>query len=275
MGRVDLAVRLRWAGYGDRISAQVQGGLWSEIAEPWKCIQPLGEAMRTFRWVLIGALALMCFGVEVVAQQCGPLKPPGQYGPYDYWTDKERLPVVEEHHFNTGVETLTRGQEGTLGSDLDYTLRAFPNHPRALMAMMKLSVKEKTQHPHGAKYSVECYFIRALSFRPKDGMARMIYSNYLSNNGKNAEALKQLEAAEEVAGENGNMQYNLGLAYFEAKNYEKSLTAAHRAYALGFDLPGLKGKLVKAGKWREPAPPPVAIVSPAEAVADKKDEASK
>ena len=141
--------------------------------------------------------------------------------------------------------------------------------------MMKLSVKEKTQHPLGAKYSVECYFIRALSFRPKDGMARMIYSNYLSNNGKNAEALKQLEAAEEVAGENGNMQYNLGLAYFEAKNYEKSLTAAHRAYALGFDLPGLKGKLVKAGKWRDPAPPVPLANTPETATADKNVEPPK
>ena len=34
--------------------------------------------------------------------------------------------------------------------------------------------------------------------------------------------------------------------------YDKALASAHRAYGAGFPLPGLKNKLKRAGKWREP-----------------------
>ena len=231
--------------------------------------------MMTIRWVLICALAMTYVGAEAGAQECGTLSSPGQFGPFDYWRDKDKLLVVEPHHFTPVVERLLRGQEGSLGGDIDYTLRAFPNHARALIAMVKLGAKEKTQRPSGANYSIECYFERALRFRPKDGMARTIYGNFLSSAGRHAEALKQLEAAEEVAAGNGNMQYNLGLAYFEAKNFDKSLAAAHLAYQLGFDLPGLKGKLVKAGKWRDLPVSPPKIASPAETADDTKAELAK
>lgn len=231
--------------------------------------------MMTIRWVLICALAMTYVGAEAGAQECGILSTPGQYGPYDYWRDRDKLQVVELHHFTPVVERLLRGQEGSLGGDIDYTLRAFPNHARALMAMVKLGVRDKTQRPGGASYSIECYFERALRFRPNDGMARMIYANFLSSAGKHAEALKQLEAAEEVAAGNGNMQYNLGLAYFETKNYEKSLAAAHQAYQLGFNLPGLKGKLVKAGKWRDAPVSPPKIAAPEEAAVDTKTDPVK
>jgi hypothetical protein len=36
------------------------------------------------------------------------------------------------------------------------------------------------------------------------------------------------------------------------KQFDKSLESAHRAYALGFPLPGLREKLKRAGKWQEP-----------------------
>jgi hypothetical protein len=48
--------------------------------------------------------------------------------------------------------------------------------------------------------------------------------------------------------------------YFDLKDYDKSLEHAQIAYAQGFPLPGLKHKLQKAGKWREP--PPVAAKTP-------------
>ena len=45
---------------------------------------------------------------------------------------------------------------------------------------------------------------------------------------------------------------DLGLAYADLKQYDKALESAHRAYGAGFPLPGLKNKLKRAGKWREP-----------------------
>src|SRR5882672_10328606 len=64
---------------------------------------------------------------------CGAL--PNAYGPFDYRIEHDKLAIVEAYHFTSQVELLIRGQSGALGADLDYTLRAAPNHHRALVAM--------------------------------------------------------------------------------------------------------------------------------------------
>ena len=52
----------------------------------------------------------------------------------------------------------------------------------------------------------------------------------------------------------GAMRYSerMGLLYTDLKRYDDALRHAHRAYALGFPLPGLQRKLARAGKWRDP-----------------------
>ena len=206
--------------------------------------------MKSLRFFIAAFFIALCAGHVLAADICGDLE--NGYGPFDFWTDKGKLPIVDSHHFTPQVEQLVRGQSSYIGDDIAYTLHAFPNHPRALIAMMNLGIKEKTAKTRGARYSVECYFDRAIRFRPKDPMVRMIYANFFSRNGKKNDAVKQLEFAQEGGLSNPNMEYNMGLAYFEVGDYEKSLFHAHRAYQGGFDLPGLKRKLVHVGKWREP-----------------------
>lgn len=213
--------------------------------------------MNAFRMALLVAAAASLSGYVYAYEPCGVLT--NAYGPFDYRTDTQKLQVVEAFHFTPEVETLTRGKSSSIAGDLDYTLRASPNHSRALIAMMNLSIREKKPKFAEAAWSIACYFDRALRFRPDDGMVRLVYATFLSKSGKPAEAVKQLEAAAASGMNSGNFNYNLGLAYFEFKDYEKSLAAAHKAYQLGFNLPGLKGKLVSAGKWREP--PPMAQVA--------------
>ncbi|MBU3910160.1 MAG: tetratricopeptide repeat protein [Gammaproteobacteria bacterium] len=181
---------------------------------------------------------------------CGSLQ--NAYGPFDYWVDKNMLGVVEDHHFTPEVESLVRGKSGYIGGDIDYTLRAFPNHPRALLAMVRLGEKIRSERPGGANYSVRCYLDRAIRFRPNDSMARMIYSFYLVKRKKNAEALEHLEVATQHATESGNLHYNLGLVYIDLGKYDRALQHAQEAYRLGFNLPGLRAKLEKAGKWQDP-----------------------
>lgn len=180
---------------------------------------------------------------------CGELK--NHYGPFDYWTDKDRLPIVETVHFTVEIETLKSGKTSTLGGDIGYTLRAFPNHPKALMAMMQLGEKLKNDQPPGAGYPVFCYFERAIRFRPEDATARMMYGVYLAKKKKHEAALTQLETAEKFAGENANLHYNLGLVYFDLGKYDQSLRHAQMAYRMGFPLPGLRAKLEKAGQWQD------------------------
>ena len=96
---------------------------------------------------------------------CGELA--NAFGPFDYRSaSEEDRRLVNGAHFTEQVETLKSGKTTNWpGGDIDYTLRAFPNHPRALLAMMNLSFKEKRLKPNSAHWPVECYFDRAERFR--------------------------------------------------------------------------------------------------------------
>jgi tetratricopeptide (TPR) repeat protein len=209
--------------------------------------------LRRFACAAFIAVANAAAGAQTVEVGCGSLD--NAYGPYDYRTAKARLPIVERHHFTPQVEALIRGNTGSLGSDLDYTLRAFPNHHRALIALMRASEKARSPQPYGLPRPVECYFDRALRFRPEDALTRMIYARFLVDKERAAEARQQLEAAKRAAGDNGFSQYNIGLIYLDLKDYPQALAQAHKAAALGFTQTGLKDKLKALGKWDEKALP--------------------
>lgn len=143
-----------------------------------------------------------------------------------------------------------------------YTLEHYPNHHRALASMAKLGLRLKSAQPPGARYTVSCYFERAIAYAPQDVTARMVFGNYLLAMGQDGPALEQLDAASRMAPDQATIQYNLGLMYVKKKEYEKASAHAQKAYALGFPLPGLKNKLKAAGKWKEP-PAPEAPAKPA------------
>ncbi len=177
----------------------------------------------------------------------------GGYGPFDYTNSdhkKNKLPVVESYHFQKNIENLIpSGTVASLGADIDYTLRAFPNHHRALSAMSRLSLRDKQSKPTGATHSALCYFERATRFKPDDAMVRSLFGSHLLGLGKLDMALEQLNIALQIDPENPTFNYNLGLLYFERKDYKKAEDFARKAYSQGFPLPGLKNKLIKAGKW--------------------------
>ena len=206
----------------------------------------------------IGLVAACLIGAPAFAQPdpwtCGPLRPPGQFGPYDYRYDRgQPLGLVEGAHFGPEIEALIRGNRNHLvGPDIDYTLRAYPNHHRALIAMMRLGEKQKTNKPDGANYTVECYFERAVLFRDNDPTVRMLYAGYLSKQNRQSEALAQLARATLLAKDNGFTHYNIGLVYFDMKVYDRALAQAHRAIELDFERSELRDLLKNAGQWQEP-----------------------
>ncbi|WP_265941700.1 tetratricopeptide repeat protein [Dechloromonas sp. A34] len=87
---------------------------------------------------------------------------------------------------------------------------------------------------------------------PTDMQVKVLYGYWLAKKGERTLALEQLDQVTEEHQESVNMTYNLGLGYFEVGAFDKALTAAHRAYGRGFPLPGLRNRLERAGKWREP-----------------------
>lgn len=203
--------------------------------------------------VLLFGVGLSGVPVESIAQggaTCGSLK--NAYGPFDY-SDAEarqnRLAVVEKYHFTPEVEQLRRGESGSIAGDLDYTLRAFPNHHRALNALARYSLQGKGMH--GAHYSVDCYFDRAMRWRPEDPVVRMIYGNLLSKRGDVKGAREQYEAALKYAPNSAEVNYNAGLFFVSQGDYSRARKCAQAAYAAGYPLPGLKNKLQEAGQWSD------------------------
>ena len=180
---------------------------------------------------------------------CGALT--NSYGPFDYRTSKAELKIVEDYHFTPDVETLRHGNTATVGGDIDYTLRASPNHHRALMSMVNLAVRTKSDKPLGPRLTVDCYFDRAMRFANDDGAVRIIYGIYLYRTGKKVEARRVLEDARKIDDGDPNLHYNLGVVYFDLGDKENALASAQKAYQLGAQLPGLKEKLRKAGIWKD------------------------
>jgi tetratricopeptide (TPR) repeat protein len=205
---------------------------------------------RVTFWLLV----LLTTQVSAGEVDCGLVSKPGQFGPFDYRDPanrKKTLPTVEAYHFTPNVENLMKGESSeSIGSDLSYVLQAFPNHHRALNTMIRLAERKKTNQPHGSKYTVECWFDRAVRFRADDGTVRMLFGNHLSQRGKLDDALEQFKEAERLMPNSPNILYNFGLLYFERKNYDKALEYAQKASGMGFPLDGLKNKLRRVGKWQ-------------------------
>ena len=212
------------------------------------------------------AIAFLPAQAQVNAAYCGSLA--NGYGPYDYRGDlnalsprdftplPEKRGLVEGAHFTPRVESLigakSGGGIGPPGADIDYTLRAFPNHHRALLSVMRYGAKAKKTRPEGLRYDVECYFERAIRFQPNDNVVRMIYTTFLIEKNRKSEAMQQLDVVTNAAKENAFTNYNVGLLYFDLGEHQKALTQAHKAMELGLNKPELKGRLQAAGKWAEP-----------------------
>lgn len=207
--------------------------------------------------VVFIAMAFLLMPPTVTAAKkrsyCGELK--SSFGPFDYlgrFSLENELYLVEIAHFTPDVENLISGNtSATPAGDLNYTLLAWPNHHRALVTLVKYSIKEKSTNIPDLKWPVECYFDRAIRMNGKDAQVRSIYSVFLTKHGRNKEALEQLEVAANLEPDNATILYNLGLLYFKLKNYEKASYYAKQAYALDFPLPGLRNKLIQAGKWKK------------------------
>ena len=199
--------------------------------------------------VLFGLLAVgsLAHAGEI---DCGPLE--NAYGPYDYTNADHRqryMPIVVGAHFNRDVETLKRGQSSVNAmDDIHYTLRAFPNHHRALDAAARYYLQGGKQ---GNFYSAECYFDRAMRFKPDDGYVYLLYGTYLHRKKDFAGAAEQYQRSLVYMPDSADTHYNLGLLYADTAKWDQAKTEALSAYRLGYPLPGLKRRLQRQGVWGE------------------------
>lgn len=197
--------------------------------------------------------------------ECGTFNQAGRLQPEDYRKASKRLKVVEDFHFGPNVEALVRPmQKGmAIGSDLDYTLWGYPNHHRALVTLVRLGAREKTDRPRGAQFTIDCYFRRALRIAKDDAVTRMLYADYLGSVKRKEDGLRQLQAAVDLAGDSGLTHYNAGLVYLQLGAYPEAVRQARRARELGMPRPDLQAELVRLGKWTDEDTPSSGSAAPA------------
>lgn len=224
-------------------------------AVEWAPRLPLRECRiwSVLRCTVAYLLSVCSIASAAAAGICGSLE--NDFGPHDYRTASQKTrKLVERYHFTQGVETLTKGESTVrIGGDIHYTLRAFPNHHRALTAMIRLAEREKRETPIGAGYTVSCYIERAIEWRPDDVTVRTIAASFYAKRKDKEVALEHLAAARDTAGVNPQVHYNLGLIYFQVGEYEEAVRSARIAYDGGISLPGLREKLKSIKRWPPPS----------------------
>jgi len=216
-------------------------------------------------WLKYGFLSLaLVAAIPAMAQAegkngCGKLFPPSskhQDKQDDYWDPapivRKHLRLVNGRHFDP-YRSLEGHTPMAIIDNLDYTLRHFPNHPQALYTVSEFGLRRGGQLPQKAGWkwhrSVECYFDRAIRFRPKDGVVRLLYGIYLHRSDKLKKALEQYEVGLKLIPKSSELNYNVGLLYYDLKKYKLANKYAAIAYKLGYPLPGLRNMLKKVGHW--------------------------
>lgn len=196
---------------------------------------------------------------QVSPSTCGAISPTA----WDYRVDKQFYALVEDAHFTPPVEALIRGRTGQLpGPDIDYTLSVFPNHYRAILAATRLAEREEARGKGSQlKLPVECYYERAVRFKPDDLVARMLYAQFLGKRKRADEAKVQLRETQRRAKDNPLTLRNIGLVYMELDDFEGALEVAHRLLEVEPAEPVLRNALQAAGKWRDPVAAPASTAA--------------
>jgi len=221
------------------------------------------------------AAALEWFGSDLAGAAC---KGQGQgFGPYDYFEVDEpsdaryqegRWWEVRVVHADPGKAAMAANPFDQIAYDraaaeFDYILRAFPNHPDILYSRVMLELKRAgTSGLRPYATPPECYLERAQVFRPQQSHIYQLYALYLGRLGRTDRAIDYYRQALTIDPKSAELNYNLGLAYVEKKDYEQAVRYARQAYALGFPLPGLRNRLRSLGVWTEETAQPQTSPSP-------------
>ena len=204
-------------------------------------------------WMIFIPLLLVCTTVHGQDYSCGSLRANHRIDDYrDPSPDaRHHIKQVEDFHFDSDVQTLKNSHHAM--ANLNYTLRHVPNHPYALHTLIRLHQRVKKESPgldrSGLPIDADCYLRRAIQFRPRDPTVHMLYGIFHHQDGRLDDALAAYLRSRELNSRYPELEYNLGLLYFDREEYDKALKHAKRAYNLGYPLPGLRNKLQQIGRW--------------------------
>jgi tetratricopeptide (TPR) repeat protein len=188
----------------------------------------------------------------------------GNVGPWDYYdrgnwvptadAPQTRIKLVENVHFKRQWEYFgPKTPAITVANEVGYTLRLFPNHPRALWTMSRLErqrgpLNKYYSSPVIPRVSTDCFFDRAVRFRPQQAPTWMIYGMHLHATKRLKDAREAYETAEKLGEASAQFHYNYGLLLVDLGDLDTAESHARQAYAKGYQLQGLKDKLKQRGR---------------------------
>jgi len=163
------------------------------------------------------------------------------------------------HHYCAGIIWLSRAKVETdpahhksyldyANTEISYTYERIPEsspiYPIVAvnMARARVAVGQNDEAIAAVERAVETH---PQDPRPYIGMA-VIYRDMKKLDLARDALLKGDEA---VGGASAEIQYTLGLIYFELDDKENALAYARKAYDKNYPLPGLQQKLKRAGYW--------------------------
>jgi len=226
-------------------------------------VKPLNFTVLFVTSILASTLSAQAIAPWVgVTLNNAPCRGGGQgAGPYDYLrTDQyiSHMKKVDLAHFSANVEQLKGASKGRGRNplpDLDYTLRAIPNHHRALNTAIRYHARVTSS---GVSYSlrspVECYLQRAINFSPKDASAMALYAIFLHKQGQYDQAEHWYQNAEALSPTDLQIKYNYGLLLIKLDKLEDARNMANFVYQHGYPLQGLK-KILESSAETSPLSP--------------------
>lgn len=190
-------------------------------------------------------------------------------GPWDYTqrASHVHLERVEKSYFPQHVENLT-GDPKQSAMSAAKTLRIYPNHHRALYTMMRYYRDYPDIDNKNEIHSMECLFTRARFFAPNDPMVYMLNGMHYHWNSDFIGSRDKYMKAYQLEPENPQVNYNLGLMYYDQGDYENAAKHADIAYSGGYPLQGLRKKLARAEKADAGEVNPAPVASTEQAAAD-------
>ncbi|MET0081754.1 MAG: hypothetical protein ABW079_01985 [Sedimenticola sp.] len=213
--------------------------------------------------IFVFVLMVSLLPVRAQAEDCGSLQ--NHYGPFDYRVPsnrRDKLHRVERSHFSDVTyrfalagasskeyykhfNTGNKAKNTAIPSDIDYTLRAFPNHRKALYAMSEYQrvVSSDNRINSGTYRDAECYYIRALQFVPDDSKVLMLYGMHFHKRKQYERAREKYQLAEESGEKGADLFYNLGLVNYHLGIMDEAQKYADKAYKMGYPLKGLSKML--------------------------------
>jgi tetratricopeptide (TPR) repeat protein len=193
-----------------------------------------------------GVLLMLAFVAQVLSPTAF-----GQERNLDFYAprnpeQKRTLTNVEQFHMAPARVGISNKQYGSALADLEFVLDYFSNHPQALVALSELCQAWRSPQ---CDRTAALRFQTAIERNPEVAQSHVVQALHFHRNAKVEEAVKSYKRAIELAPDSLNAHYNIGLAYFDLKQYDLANLHAQKSYALGVTLTALRTRLEKVGKW--------------------------